>query len=577
MKINKRKSIKASILRPVIILGIIILIISGMARHSVQNVMQYANRISDEYMVSTALLGDIRSKTANMHKLALAHITSLNLKDMLAITQEMKILNHELKEDMQSYMNYVIEEDTVIINQLIASYENFSDGIAHMIALSVGGKSTQAYSYANNEIKVITQEIEGAIHKLIEHNSEAVEAEKVLLHEVYIGNTVARVTLVIISVLITILVIFVVNRRTIQPIVSMERELSSMIDEINNKQGDLTKRIEMHYDDEIGSLATGINTFLEKLQHIFIMINRDSVDMDIVVNEVLESVNTSNESASELSALTEELSASMQEISSNIGSINKECGIVQDNVTSISDESSELNEYSKAMKLNAELTKDSASNNVRAIHEKLNEILSVVNDAIANSRSVSQVNTLTEDILNISNQTNLLALNASIEAARAGEAGKGFAVVAGEIRTLADSSRTAANNIQEINTVVIEAVNELVVNTKALTEYLSDSILPEFNTFVEVGEQYMKDADYIEQSVTSFKQNTDELMNVIEVMNNSIQTISNSIEESTEGISSVASNVQELAEDMDNIAVRMNKNKEITTGLKEEAEVFKKM
>jgi methyl-accepting chemotaxis protein len=71
----------------------------------------------------------------------------------------------------------------------------------------------------------------------------------------------------------------------------------------------------------------------------------------------------------------------------------------------------------------------------------IGEIIEKLKKAIDNSRSVEQVENLTNEILSISSQTNLLALNASIEAARAGEAGKGFAVVADEIRKLADSSR----------------------------------------------------------------------------------------------------------------------------------------
>ena len=85
----------------------------------------------------------------------------------------------------------------------------------------------------------------------------------------------------------------------------------------------------------------------------------------------------------------------------------------------------------------------------------------VLAEAIEQSKSVAQINSLTDDILSISSKTTLIALNASLEATRAGKAGKGFSVVAGEIRKLADSSRDTANRIQEINEVITDAVYHL--------------------------------------------------------------------------------------------------------------------
>ena len=577
MENKNSRSIKRDILIPVILLGAVAIIAAVLAIRSVSQVTITASKISDQYMTSVEALGEIKSDSESMHKLALSHIISLDLSSMLDTATEVKALGKELKEHIELCSNYISKENQGDLDQLLVAYSNFEAGIAHLMALSVSGKTSLAYSYANIELKDIIAQMEDAIEKLIVLNSNAVEAAKYSLSTTYKRGILINTITVIIAFIATIMVMFIVNRRVIKPIVGMEQELSLMIREITNREGDLTKRVEVNSHDEIGSLGQGINMFLERLQYIFGILKKDAQEMDVVVTEVFDSVNTSNKGATELSALTEELSAAMQQVADNLIVIRNNGTEVQEDVTQIADESSQLNDYSKDMKQNAEKIKISATDNVRAISDKVNDILMVLNHAIEDSNSVNQVNTLTDDILNISSQTNLLALNASIEAARAGEAGKGFAVVAEEIRALADSSRETANNIQEINSIVIKAVHNLSTHAKELTDYLTDSILPEFNTFVQVGEQYMKDAEYVERSMTAFKQNTDDLMDVMKNMGSSIEIIGNSIEESTQGIISVAENVQELVEDMDNITVRMNQNKEIATELKEEAEVFKKI
>ena len=112
--------------------------------------------------------------------------------------------------------------------------------------------------------------------------------------------------------------------------------------------------------------------------------------------------------------------------------------------------------------------------------------------SVADSQSVDKINALTGDILSIAGQTNLLALNASIEAARAGDAGKGFSVVASEISQLSDSSRDTATNIQTINTLVIETVHELTDHANDLVNYIQETILPDYDSFVDAGMQYSK-------------------------------------------------------------------------------------
>ena len=180
---------------------------------------------------------------------------------------------------------------------------------------------------------------------------------------------------------------------------------------------------------------------MDKLQDIFKMIVSNSNKMEEVVGEVRDSMVTSNGSVSDLSALTEELSATMEEMSANASVINASTESVKEDVDQIAERTSEINAYSKEMKEHADSMEASARENMESTGVKVNEILTVLNKAIEDSKSVNQVNNLTNDILNIASQTNLLALNASIEAARAGEAGKGFSVVATEISQLASASQ----------------------------------------------------------------------------------------------------------------------------------------
>lgn len=206
--------------------------------------------------------------------------------------------------------------------------------------------------------------------------------------------------------------------------------------------------------------------------------------------------------------------------------------------------------------------------------QKTTDILTVLEEAIYQSKSVNQISSLTDDILGISSQTTLIALNASLEAARAGEAGRGFAIVAREVRQLADSSRETAGRIQEINKVITEAVTHLAENAQNLIDYLNESILTEFQTFVDSGRQYREDAMYIEQAMDEFNSRTDHLRGSMTEIVDAISMITSSIGDSASGIAGVARSTQSLVSDMEDITGRMDTNQEIVNRLKQETKAF---
>lgn len=575
MEKKRRISIQFIIFIPVCILGIVAVISNVEAIRNLRSVNDTAVAISEEHMINLSQLSDIQKQTQEIHKLALSHIIATDLDTLIGLVEEVRSEQEVLDGYLETYQDGLTQMDEAAYKQLMTSYTGLKYEIENLLAYSGNDQKEQAFALANGLIKDYSNDIQAQVTKMEniarESADEAGRALKAEYQKALVKNIagICVCALVICGALYSVFV-FVIKKLKIA-----NREIHDIIADIDRNEGDLTKRISILSNDEIADLGNGINTFMEKLQHIMKLIIENSRRLEEVVNKVQESVKTSNDSAADLSAVTQELSATMQEIGNSANVINQNADSVRKEVETIADKSNSINEYSKQMKMNADEMEANARTNMQETGAKVQEILSVLNKAIEESKSVEQVNGLTNDILNISSQTNLLALNASIEAARAGEAGKGFAVVADEIRQLADSSRETANHIQEINGVVTNAVHNLAGNANNLVEYVNDFILPEFENFVGSGVQYRDNATYIESVMNEFSAKTDDLRRAVDEIAGSIGTITDAIEEGANGVTGAAESTQVLVTDMENISSRMDENQEIAGALQKETDVFK--
>ena len=576
MNNKKRTSLKTLILLPVFILGALTIICNVMAINNIRTVNSNAADITDNCMMSVSDLGEIKNDIQVIHTLGLSHIIATDLNTMISVVGEINDNQEELEKKLDEYKKYVQNDDMDTYNSLVSNYNTMKYELGNIMAYSALGKNEEAYAIANGVVSNSSTAIQKDIEVLSTHANDTASEARERLASVYISSLVSNGIVIIISVILIIVAIYCVMKYVIKPIIATNKDIRDIIDGIDNGEGDLTKRVRVISNDEIADLGNGINLFMDKLQEILKLIIENTNYMENVVAEVDGSVVKSNDSASDLSAMTEELSATMQDVGLSVNTINDNADDILKDVEIIATKSDNINQFSKEMKANAEKIESDARYNMVQTGEKVGNILDVLNKAIEDSKSVDQVNNLTNDILNISSQTNLLALNASIEAARAGEAGKGFAVVADEIRQLADSSRETANKIQSINSVVVAAVNNLSDNANNLVSYLQQTILPEFQTFVDGGVKYKENASYIENAMDEFVEKTDVLKKNMDEIAHSINTITTVVDDGAAGVNNAAISTQDLVEDIVNISNKMIENKGIAQNLKNSTNIFAK-
>ncbi len=577
MKKKSYISTKFIILIPVFILGFVSVVSNILAVTNIKRVNANATQIANGYMNCISELGDIQKETLLIHRLGLSHIVATDLNTMISLVETIRSEQETLETYLDDFQEYVTDDNKAEYDALVSNYEGMKYELANLMAYSANNDNEAAYALANGKIADYSSAMQESIAAIRTNVSENADVAKEQLAAVYRTAIAASTASIIISVAALLATLICVFRLVIIPLLKTQKEITDIIEDIDKREGDLTRRVSVHANQEVAAVGNGINVFMDKLQDIFKVIVNNSTRMESVVGEVRDSVVTSNSSVSDLSALTEELSATMEEMSANASLINTNTESVKQEVDQIAERTSEINAYTREMKEHADSMEASARENMESTGAKVNEILTVLNQAIEDSKSVNQVNSLTDDILNIASQTNLLALNASIEAARAGEAGRGFSVVATEISQLAAASQEAANRIQQINRVVTEAVGNLTEHSNGLVQYMNDSILPEFEAFVDAGSAYREKATHIETSMGDFTEKTEVLKKTMAEIADSINTIAHAIEEGVKGVSSAADSTQVLVGDMEDITRHMDENQHIAADLKRETEVFKKL
>ena len=547
---------------------LLILILLGVVSIYANDKMNKSSKvITDQIIPTMRVVETMDYEFTRLRLYTYEHITLTREADMKAVEDKIKNFFTVFEEHIQEY-----EKSTGIqLTSIKEQWERYKANNLEAIKASNLNNNEKALAIISEESEEIYNAIDTELNKIVdEHNEEANQAS-LNVHELFIflRNTITKV--LIGGLVLGILLAYINIRGVIHPIKKLEQKLRDLVE----NGGDLTQTIDIKSKDEIGKLATAINTFIENIRTIIIEVNlrADGVSQSAQIMD--EKLMVLNSNIEESSSTIQELSAGMEETAAAAEEMNASSNEIEKASVSISTRAQEgslsVHEISKRA---SELQASALASTQNSI-EKFKTSKQSLNEAVERSKQIEKIKILSDTILEISDQTNLLALNAAIEAARAGDAGKGFAVVADEIRKLAESSKQTVGEIQDVTGEVVSSVELLVGNVKSFLEYFNAIVIKDYEGLIETGNKYRADADFVNDLVTDFSATSEELTSTIEGIIEAIGEVTKTISESASGTQNMAERVTEIAGLVEGVRTQMNLNVENSKLLKATVAKFK--
>lgn len=565
-----------------ILLGVIFGLNGIISLTSQNKVSQAGGQITDYYIPVQDEIFTIQKSVERGQK----YLNIISLYDNAELRQGLEVSLQSEKETIDTEEQKIEKILKDLGNEkLSASYAAYEDYLHQVVALfdeiqadvDAGDFASANIKLGNDFQTLVTTTGQDSENALTKQMSAALEKSTKNYEDALALNRRTTGILLLVFLAMILGMMFVLRKSISNPAKKASGQLDKIIGEIHEGRGNLTERIEVRSQDEIGQLSAGINDFIENLQKIMQKIKKMAEKMDTSIGTMSQGIDTSNQKASNVASVMEELTASMEEIAATVEHLSGNAQEILDGINHLKEETTqgvELTNNLKDFSIGVRDVTEEKLGNIRGIMEKKQEALEA---SIEDSRQIEQINHLTEDILEIASQTNLLALNASIEAARAGEAGKGFAVVAEEIRQLAESSKNTANDIQKISENVVQSVNELMQDAGDLLQFMQKDVMDDYVGFEGATDMYLDKSKKMDRIMQSFDTQMYGLRKNVGEITDGIGNINNAMNENALGISMATENIAGLVDAVAQIQAQANGNVEISNDLMGEIKHFQKM
>ncbi|MDU2460020.1 MAG: methyl-accepting chemotaxis protein [Clostridium sp.] len=534
--------------------------------YSIDKSVDYLNNITIKSIDS---INKIDKKQLNIYKDIQLLANDGGKTDVGELTKEIADASEESEKQIAIYETTIDDEnERNIFNEFKGNLKVFNESIKKYTNLIDSGNEKEAEMQLS-AMDQARDNMRDELNKLIELNEQWANEIKVEGKETFGDSLKLIIFIIVVLSIFTSLFAFLMQssiKKSLNKIRGLANRLSNY---------DLSDPIMIESNDELGEIGNNLNKAQENISGLIKNIMDTSQDMSASSEELsatveemtakFESINalTSevNLGVQENSATAEEISAAVQEVDSSVNILSNKAMEGSNNAVEIRNRATKIEKASKV-----------ATENTKEVYSEMEK--QVLND-IEKGKVVSDIKVMAETIAGIAEQTNLLALNAAIEAARAGEQGKGFAIVAEEVRKLAEQSSEAVGNVKFTIEKVQEAFKSLSGNSNKLLKFMNDNIVPQFETFVEIGEQYQGDGIFVNNMSEELAAMTEEVLATMNQVNEAVQGMADMAQKSSGNLDGINESVDESTKAMEQIANTAQSQAELAQDLNEMIQKFK--